>query len=408
MQLPQELSRAIYLLLLLFLVSSCASVKIVPPGSEVQTILILPYSKLDTTGWSAGYIYHYNIVNLGDDSITYEAKFNQSGKEGYLVVNSLPPGNYRVDKVIVNPVGTGIRDFDRSEYRRNEKFKLVAGKITIFQKSIHAYQIKDSTDPGRSFSGFRIDPVFPDRRNNILEKLGKQENFDKWEVLGFQQSVVGSSADSEETYFNNYNDGEAGYCVIPILEKMSVTPRLSQGDCPNLNFIDEKTYPLQFYRLLNVLSGSNRPKCYPNCYDTTITLEKELVLKNIKGSSLYDNLTGEITSQPLEQIRQLKDTIELTFCTGDKNSIVLLKNMSCNLVLYPTKISYAEFIETELRRDKTSINNKICYQPEKKYISWNTDSCNRIPGAVQLIFDSLNSNSKHSVFHYDPMETGSS
>jgi len=195
MQLPRELSRAIYLLLLLFLVSSCASVKLNPPGPEAQSILILPYSKLNTTGRSVGYIYHYHIVNLGDDSIIYEAKFNQPGKEVYLVVDSLPPGNYRVDKVTVNPVGSGIRDFDRSEYRQNEKFKLVPGKITIFQKSIYISHTKDPTDPGRSFSGFRIGPVFPDRRSNILEKLGKQENFDKWEVLGPQQSVVESSAE---------------------------------------------------------------------------------------------------------------------------------------------------------------------------------------------------------------------
>jgi len=190
MQLPQKLSRAIYLLLLLFLVSSCASIKIDPPGPEVQTILILPYTKINTTGRSAGYIYHYHIVNLGDDSITYEAKFNQSGKEGYLVVNSLPPGNYRVDKVTVNPVGSGGRSYDRSEYPRNEEFKLVTGKITIFQKSIHVSQVKDPTDPGRFFGGFRIDPATPDRRNNILEKLEKQENYDAWRILGLTELIV--------------------------------------------------------------------------------------------------------------------------------------------------------------------------------------------------------------------------
>ena len=215
-----------------------------------------------------------------------------------------------------------------------------------------------------------------------------------------------SSCATEETYFHNYNDGKAGYCVIPNLEKMSVTPSQAKGDCPNLNFIDEKTYPLQFYRLLNVLSGSNRPQCYPNCYGTTIILEKELILKNIKGSSLYDSFTGETTSQPLEQIRPLKNTIELTFCTGDKNSLVLIKNMSCNLVVYPTKISYAEFKDAELRRDKTNKYNKICYQLEKKRVSWNTDSCSHNPGIVELIFDALNSNSKHSVFHYEPNEAG--
>jgi len=202
MQLPRKLSRSIYLLLLLFLISSCASVKIDPPGPEVQTILILPYSKLDTTGRSAGYIFHYHIVNLGDDSITFEAKFNQSDKEGYLVVDSLPPGNYRVDKVTVNPVGSGIRDFDRSEYRRNEKFSLVSGKITIFRKSIYITHTKDPIDPGRSSSGFRIDPVFPDRRNNILEKLGKQENFEKWEVIGVQQGIVGLSSNELSELFN--------------------------------------------------------------------------------------------------------------------------------------------------------------------------------------------------------------
>jgi hypothetical protein len=211
---------------------------------------------------------------------------------------------------------------------------------------------------------------------------------------------------SEETYFSNYNNGDAGYCVKPALEKMSLTPRLSQGNCPNLNFIDEKTYPLQFYRLLNIHSGFFRPHCYPKCYSKTITLEKELVLKNIKGSRLYDSLTGGITSQPLEQIRPLKNTVELTFCSGDKNSIVLIKRLSCNLFVYPTKISYSEFKEAELRRDIASKINKICFQPKKNTVSWNTDSCVHIPGAVQLIFDVLNSTPKHSVFHYDPKETG--
>jgi len=195
MQFPHKLSRTIDCMLMLFLVSACASVKIDSPGPEVQSILILPYYKLDTTGWGPGYIYHYYIVNLGDDSITYEAKFDQSGKEGYLLVDSLPPGNYRVDKVTVNPVGVGTRNYDRSEYRRNEKFKLVAGKITIFQKSIHVFHTKDPLDPGRSWTSFRIVPTFSNRRNNILGKLEKQENFDKWEVLGFQYSVIESSVD---------------------------------------------------------------------------------------------------------------------------------------------------------------------------------------------------------------------
>ena len=211
---------------------------------------------------------------------------------------------------------------------------------------------------------------------------------------------------SEETYFKNYNNGNAGYCLKPVLEMMSLTPRLSQGNCPNLNFIDEKTNPLQFYRLLNIHSGFFRPYCYPNCESKTITLDKELFLKNIKGSRLYDSLTGEITSQPLEQFRPLKNSVELTFCTGDKNSIILIKNMPCNLVVYPTKISYSEFKEAELRRDIANKNNKICYQPEKETIYWNTDSCDLISGAVELIFDVLNSTPKHSIFHFVPTETG--
>ena len=221
------------------------------------------------------------------------------------------------------------------------------------------------------------------------------------------QGDAGFVADSEEPFFRNYNDGKAGYCIVPEPDRLAVTPLPEKGDCPDLNFIYEEKHPLQFYRLLNILRLYSESGCYPYCYETTLHLEKKLVLQNVKGTMLYDSLTGETTSRVLQQLRPSRDTIELTFCTGDRNSIVLIKNVSCNLIVYPTRISYAQFQAAELERNKSGTVKKICYMPDKARVSWNTDSCSHIPGAFELLYDPVKSNSNHSIFRFVPLEPDS-
>jgi len=169
----------------LFLVASCAVLQISPPGPSVQTILVLPVKATNTSIIATyPFYYSYEIVNAADKSVTYEVIFKLPNKNGILLVDSLPPGDYIVKKVITLPIHTGTDPIKNKFESRYDIFKLESGKITILQYSLNVSVENDPTFYDRYWSSNKMSLVEWRQKDQIIKKLKELENFDKWKVLG--------------------------------------------------------------------------------------------------------------------------------------------------------------------------------------------------------------------------------
>jgi len=183
----------ISILSILLFVSSCAELKLDPPSQDSPTILVLPVRVTNTTERTSrhGFYYIYEIISDPDEKVSldtrvipYEAIIKLPRKGDMLIVDSLPPGRYLVDKIIIKHVGTGTPTYGNNVFSRKDKFKLVAGKITIFPLSLEV-SLYNKT-PGRGSNttyAKKLVSVSLDQRYEILTTLKKLPNFDKWEVL---------------------------------------------------------------------------------------------------------------------------------------------------------------------------------------------------------------------------------
>ena len=181
----------------LLLITSCASLKITAPGSDKQTLLVLPAKFSNPThNKSYGFYYTYEIVSDPDEEVTidtlitpYRAIIKLPVKNGMLIVDSLPPGKYLVDKLVIQHVGTGTSKTHRKVVERNVKFRLEYGKVTILPRSLNislSYK-----DPGRLETiiyRHRMEAVSAGQISEILATLKKLENFDQWRLLGARSS----------------------------------------------------------------------------------------------------------------------------------------------------------------------------------------------------------------------------
>ena len=179
----KNLSKVVCILALAVLVSSCAELKIDPPGPNKQTILVLPVQVTNEAERAGrhGFYYIYEIVNEDDPAITYEAIIKTPIKGDMLIIDTLPPGNYRVDKFIYKTVGAGNFTYGQNVFPRNDRFKLEKGWITIFSKSLNV-RIFNKT-PGRGGENtysFDIYPVTLEQEDAILVTLKTLSNFEAW------------------------------------------------------------------------------------------------------------------------------------------------------------------------------------------------------------------------------------
>jgi len=183
---------------LLFLITSCASLKLDPPSADVETILVLPVQVTNNSLTSRhAFYYIYEIVSTDDSDITYEAVLRLPRKGDMLIVDSLSPGNYIVKKFVVLHEGTGSSSLHRKEYSRNDEIKLESGKITIFSNSLNV--ALKNRDPGRmeeTIYSYGLNEVTSTQKEGIQETLTKLPNFDKWvvsngwKISGLKESII--------------------------------------------------------------------------------------------------------------------------------------------------------------------------------------------------------------------------
>jgi len=175
---------------LLFLMASCAVSKFAPPNSDVQSILILPYTNTNTSGSPNRYVLKYGIIKPGGTSNIVEATFNLNSSEGFVMVDSLPPGRYYVTQVIAYHAGSGARDNDRTYLALKKGFGLEPGTITIYRRSLNVFQESHPTKAGYVRTSWKTRRVSFNQKTNILEELKKLENFDAWKISSMKELII--------------------------------------------------------------------------------------------------------------------------------------------------------------------------------------------------------------------------
>lgn len=169
----------------LILLTSCASLKLDQPSGDKQTVLVLPVlvtNQAERAG-QHGFYYIYEIVNEDDLAITYEAVIKTPAKGDMLIIDTLPPGNYRVDKFMFKTVGSGDFTYGQNVFPRNDKFKLEWGRITIFSKSLNVRLYNKTPGRGADTSySFDLYPVTQEQEEAIRGTLESLPNFEAWRL----------------------------------------------------------------------------------------------------------------------------------------------------------------------------------------------------------------------------------
>jgi hypothetical protein len=176
------ISRTIKIACLALLLTACSTVKISPPSPEVQALLVLPVTTTNTSRrQSYSFHYKYEISSVKENKVVEEVVFRPPVKNGFLIVDSLPPGAYFVSSVIVVPVGTGTTSYNNRR-KANERFSLESGSLTILQSSLDISVVNNPTDPGETFYYHKINSLYLQQEREILENLGQMPFFDAWKI----------------------------------------------------------------------------------------------------------------------------------------------------------------------------------------------------------------------------------
>lgn len=188
MDFPTKPAAALFVSALLVLASSCARLEIGPPAPDRQTILVLPVQVTNKTQYSKhGFYYIYEIAELESDDIVEKAVFKLPLDGDMLIIDTLPPGSYYVDKFIFKPLGSGDFTYGNNVESRRDRFDLEAGKITIFSQSLNVLLYNRTAGRGAETTyNFKMARVSKSQLREILVTLGELPHFDAWEVHGFK------------------------------------------------------------------------------------------------------------------------------------------------------------------------------------------------------------------------------
>ena len=174
---------ALVLAITLITAVSCAT-GIKPPGPFAQTLLVLPVTETSEAQLRThGFYYTYEIVNVDDSGESHQAIIKLPQAENMLIVDSLPPGNYAVKKFAFHPVGTGDFTYGENEEKRDDRFRLEAGKMTIFPLSLDVRLY--NRIPGRGLSTsyeIAMNPLSQIQRKGILNRLKAFPFLQHWEI----------------------------------------------------------------------------------------------------------------------------------------------------------------------------------------------------------------------------------
>ena len=165
--------------------ASCQRLWINPPSDEYRTALVLP-TELDNRSEHGGhgfeYIYRIEKLDGGIEPLEVVFRFPIPGD--MIIVDSLPPGDYRVSQFRFQQRGSGDFSYGNNIQRRNDRFRLERNHITILNRSLNL-RVFNAT-PGRGMStsyDIRIEPLRTDQRERVLATLQELEHFGAWQIF---------------------------------------------------------------------------------------------------------------------------------------------------------------------------------------------------------------------------------
>lgn len=182
-------SPVILLLLSLLIISSCAELKINPPSPKNQTLLVLPVEVTNTAQYRRhSFYYVYEIKHVAGEVAPYEATIKLPLKGDMLIIDSLPPGDYFVDKFTFLPEGSGDFTYGKNVEQRHDKFRLESGSITIFSQSLNVRLFNRTVGHGPETSyTMQMVPVTKVQEQKVLATLKELQNFDTWDMLSIKE-----------------------------------------------------------------------------------------------------------------------------------------------------------------------------------------------------------------------------
>ena len=172
------------MLMPLLLLAACAPLKINPPTPEKQSLLVLPVTHTrKAQSNKPAFYYVYEITSDNKQVAPYDAVIKFPIPKDMVIIDALPPGDYRVSKLSYFPMGVGDHTYSNNTYPLDLPFTLNRGRITIFSHSFN--QTTYNKIPGRGLStsySFDVEPVTAEQRQIVVNTLGQLENFPSWKV----------------------------------------------------------------------------------------------------------------------------------------------------------------------------------------------------------------------------------
>jgi len=171
-----------------FMLCGCASTQL-PKNNGNNAVLIIPKSNVNSTSEEWACRYKLAISQLMNSSGEYEKIEGMktisidNDASSYILVDDLPSGNYKIDKVIRqwNPKWRGVGVSYANYTETNIPFRMVKGRATILGKLVKVQQFDGSFGSGVSVSS-EIVKLPSLLENSIVHELKAGKEFNNWRV----------------------------------------------------------------------------------------------------------------------------------------------------------------------------------------------------------------------------------
>ena len=164
--------------------ASCAAFLYLPaPQTERSTLLLLPFTveNQQEYGGKLGFHFYYTIEKLDDSVEPLDVWFRYKMDADVVIVDSLPPGDYRVSRYGYVPAGSGDHSYGNNQAEIDIPFRLSAKSITVLQNSLNILRYNKIKGRGATTSySIRLETTQPDQLRQIVKRLREQKHYSLW------------------------------------------------------------------------------------------------------------------------------------------------------------------------------------------------------------------------------------
>ena len=224
----------------LALLASCTPLKLDPPGPDKQSVLVLPATHTrKAQSNKPAYYYVYQITGREQQIEPYDAVIKYPVEDDIVLIDTLPPGGYKVSRFSFYPMGVGDHTYGNNSRSLNEPFFLAPGAITIFPKSLNLTTY--NATPGRGAStnySTKMEAVTPTQRRELIETLKQLPNFESWTLMDADSK---QNLKSQGYWAGKWESTETGDCssgkIIAKVEGKNMTGTGTSRDQKSLSLV---------------------------------------------------------------------------------------------------------------------------------------------------------------------------